>query len=90
MKTRQIIGDNVRCLRYKLKWSQEKLGTETGLHQDYIGRLERGQENIGVDNLVRIASTFKIPSYCLLIEQYCNGNLEIEMHTPTNGKKASK
>jgi transcriptional regulator with XRE-family HTH domain len=89
MKTRQIIGDNVRCLRYKLNWSQEKLGSETGLHQDYIGRLERGQENISVDNLVRIALTFKVPPYCLLIEQFCNGNIEVEMKKPAPTKKTS-
>jgi len=74
LNIRQIIGDNVRCFRHKRKWSQQKLGIETGLHQDYLGRLERGLENVGVDNLAKIAGSFEVdPSY-LLIENYCLTN----------------
>ena len=74
MNIRQIIGDNVRCYRHKLEWSQEKLGTECGLHHDYIGRLERGLENIGVENLVKLASALSVEPSNLMIRNNCFSN----------------
>jgi transcriptional regulator with XRE-family HTH domain len=74
LNLRQIIGDNVRCYRHKLEWSQQKLGTETGLHHDYIGRLERGLENVSVDNLAKLATAFNTDTSNLLIENYCSTN----------------
>jgi transcriptional regulator with XRE-family HTH domain len=71
---RQIVGDNIRCFRYKVKWTQEKLGEVAGLSGDYIGRLERGLENISVENLVKLSNALNIePSY-FLIEDYCHNN----------------
>lgn len=71
MNIRQIIGENVRCFRYKMNWSQEALGSHTGLHHDYLGRLERGQVNISVENLVKIASVLEVAPHFLLIEGRC-------------------
>ena len=71
LNIRQIVGDNVRCFRHKLNWSQEKLGLEVGLNHDYIGRLERGLENISIDNVLKIAIAAKIHPSVLLIENYC-------------------
>ena len=71
MNIRQIIGENVRCFRYKMNWSQEALGSQTGLHHDYLGRLERGQVNISVENLVKIASVLDVAPHFLLIEGQC-------------------
>jgi transcriptional regulator with XRE-family HTH domain len=75
LSIRQIIGDNVRCFRHKQEWSQEKLGLESGLHHDYIGRLERGTENISVDNLVKLADVLKVDPSVLLIRNYCFSNV---------------
>jgi transcriptional regulator with XRE-family HTH domain len=88
---RQIIGDNIRCLRYKMEWSQEVLGEKTDLHQDYIGRLERGTENVGVDNLAKIAVALKVAPSSLLIERFCNGNVMLDGHSKAApGKKSAK
>jgi transcriptional regulator with XRE-family HTH domain len=89
---RQIIGDNIRCLRYKSEWSQETLGNKAELHQDYIGRLERGTENISVDNLAKIAAVFKVAPSNLLIERFCDGNVSVdgESKSFSGGKKSSK
>jgi len=62
----QIIGENVRFHRNSLGWSQVKLAKECGLNNDYIGRLEQGLENIGIDNLAKIALLFSIEPYSLL------------------------
>ncbi|MDP4219320.1 MAG: helix-turn-helix transcriptional regulator [Bacteroidota bacterium] len=70
MKIRKIVGENIRSFRTNLGWSQEKLGAETGLHHDYIGRLERGSENVGIDNLIKIAEVLKVDPADLLKERF--------------------
>ena len=55
-----------------MKWTQEKLGEIAGLSGDYIGRLERGLENISVDNLVKLSIALNVEPSCLLIEAYCH------------------
>lgn len=54
-KHRKILGENIRERRRALNWSQEKLAEESDLHHNYIGDIERGEENVSVDALMRIA-----------------------------------
>ena len=68
---RNIIGDNIRCLRTRLGWSQEILGSKCGISRDYIGRIERGEVNIGTDHLDRISHTLELKVHLLLKEGYC-------------------
>ena len=60
-KHRKILGENIRTHRKNLKWSQEKLAEKADLHHNYIGDIERGEENVSVDALVRIATAMKVP-----------------------------
>ncbi len=55
-KHRKVLGGNIRTYRRRLKWSQEKLAEKADLHRNYIGDIERGEENVSVDALSRIAS----------------------------------
>jgi transcriptional regulator with XRE-family HTH domain len=54
-KYRKVLGENIRTHRRSLKWSQEKLAEKAELHHNYIGDIERGEENVSVDALRRIA-----------------------------------
>jgi DNA-binding XRE family transcriptional regulator len=54
-KYRKALGENIRMRRRNLKWSQEKLSEKSDLHHNYIGDIERGEENVSVDALRRIA-----------------------------------
>jgi transcriptional regulator with XRE-family HTH domain len=59
-KYRKILGENIRTHRRNLKWSQEKLAEKSDLHHNYIGDIERGEENVSVDALMRIATALKV------------------------------
>jgi len=52
---RRIVGRQVRHYRELLKMSQQDLGNLCGLHRSYIGGVERGERNISIDNLQKIA-----------------------------------
>ena len=59
-KYRKILGENIRTHRRNAGWSQEKLAEKSDLHHNYIGDIERGEENVSVDALMRIATALKI------------------------------
>ena len=59
-KHRKVLGENIRTYRRNLKWSQEKLAEKADLHHNYIGDIERGEENVSVDALARIAAAMKV------------------------------
>lgn len=53
---RLLFARNVRRLRKGNGWSQEDLGTYTGIHRTYIGAIERGEANITLDHLEKLAT----------------------------------
>ena len=52
---RRFFATNVRAIRDQKGISQERLAQMAGLHRTYIGAVERGERNITVDNMERIA-----------------------------------
>lgn len=57
-RTRAIVAQRVRLLRFLRGWSQEQLAAHSGLHRTYVSAIERGSRNIGLDNLERLADAF--------------------------------
>ena len=53
------IGNRIRELRIEADLSQEKLAFESELDRTYIGSVERGERNISVINLRKIARALK-------------------------------
>lgn len=53
-------GKAVRQRRLKLGWSQEKLAELSGLHWTFIGRVERGTQDVSLSNVGRIAKALKL------------------------------
>lgn len=49
-------------LRKERGWSQEQLALESGLARSYLGGIERGQRNIALLNICRLAETLGIPA----------------------------
>ena len=54
------VGERIRKYRLVKGLSQEKLAFEADLHRAYIGQIERGEKNIGVQNLQKIATALKV------------------------------
>lgn len=52
---RRRLGKTIRELRLAKGWTQEELAERAGLHPTYVGGVERGQRNVGFDNLLKLA-----------------------------------
>lgn len=53
-------GARVRRRRRDLGWTQERLAEEVGLHFTYVGSVERGQRNVSLRNIVRLATALGV------------------------------
>lgn len=54
-------GRRVRDERIKREISQERLGELAKVHRTYIGMIERGEKNITLTNIEKLANALKIP-----------------------------
>lgn len=57
---RLVFGDRVRALRIARGISQEALAEAAGLHRTYVSSLERGQRNVGLDNIHALADALGV------------------------------
>lgn len=55
-----LFGQSVRRQRERRKLSQEKLAELAGIHPTYLGRIERGRQNISLVNIGKIARALKV------------------------------
>lgn len=51
---------NLRTIRQTRGISQEKLAELAGLHRTYVSSVERGERNISIDNIERLARALSI------------------------------
>lgn len=55
----KAFGLRVRKFREALDWSQDQLAEQADLHRTYISGLERGERNVSVLNILRLARALK-------------------------------
>ena len=61
MDARGIVGWNLRRLRVARGLSQERLALAAGIDRAYVGRVERGSENVTITTLEAMASALVVP-----------------------------
>ncbi|REC42035.1 helix-turn-helix domain-containing protein [Chryseobacterium sp. 5_R23647] len=54
------IGKIIQLYRLRKELSQFQLGLEVGMSRDHIGRIERGQTNPTIENIVKISDFLNI------------------------------
>ncbi len=54
------VGFNIRRIREERGLSQEELAALAGLHRAYVGQIERGEKNLGLKNLQKIANALEV------------------------------
>lgn len=54
------IGTKIRELRLARGYSQEGIADAAGMGRTYMGRVERGEQNISIQNLIQIAFALNV------------------------------
>lgn len=57
---RVAFGRRVRAVREERGFSQEELAERAGMHRTYVSSLERGQRNVGLDNVHALARALEV------------------------------
>lgn len=63
---RVVFGQHLAAVRRRAGLSQETLALESGLARSYLSGVERGQRNIALLNICRLAAALSIPPSELL------------------------
>lgn len=61
LNARQRFAANLKEQRLAKGLSQEDLADLCGLHRTYVGSVERGERNISIDNMERLALSLDVP-----------------------------
>lgn len=59
-------GNRVRAIRQRKGISQEKLAELAGVHRTFVSSVERGERNISLMNIARLAKALEVPLAKLL------------------------
>ena len=63
---KRLFGWRLARLRKEKGWSQEELALRSGLARSCLGGVERGQRNISLENIVRLARTLEVAPSILM------------------------
>jgi len=72
------IGSKIRELRLAKGYSQEGIADAAGMGRTYMGRVERGEQNISIQNLIQIAFALRVEVGALIPQL-------AELTNPNNG-----
>lgn len=64
----KILGRNLRAIRRQKDLSQEGLARELKWHRTYVGGVERGERNLTLRSVERLAELLEVDPLSLLVE----------------------
>lgn len=67
-RLRSVVAHNIRRLRTERGLSQQAFALEIEMDRTYMGGVERGERNISLDNLERIATGLGVDPSVLFVE----------------------
>ncbi|MGG4220462.1 helix-turn-helix transcriptional regulator [Paenibacillus jamilae] len=74
----KLVGARIRALRKEKGLSQESLGEKGGFHFSYIGQIERGEKNVSLINVAKIADALDVNLIQLFA--YVNEDIKVTKH----------
>ena len=60
MDSRSPSGARLRAIRTERELSQEQLGKMIKVNRNFVGEVERGKQNICLDNIIQLARALKV------------------------------
>jgi len=69
-RLQQAFGEHLRALRHDRLITIEQLAELAGLHPNYVGSVERGERNLSLFNIWRLAGGLEV-SVSQLVETLC-------------------
>ena len=66
----RAVGNNLRDYRKARGLSQETFAEVIGFHRTYVGGLERGERNLTLRNVEKIAAILEVDPLSLLTQKY--------------------
>ncbi|PJM73130.1 transcriptional regulator [Bifidobacterium primatium] len=70
IERRRAFGRAVAALRRQRHLSQERLALDAGLDRSYMGRIERGEQSMGLDNMWAVCDAMNISMLDLFQQEY--------------------
>ena len=61
-------GERLRAVRHDKQMTLEQVAEGSGLHANYVGSVERGERNISLYNIWRIAHSLRVEVHALMLE----------------------
>lgn len=61
-----LFGESLRKLRVEAKFSQEELAERADIDRSYLGGIERGEHNLALINIIKIAKALNLAPHKLL------------------------
>jgi transcriptional regulator with XRE-family HTH domain len=58
--SRSPFGARLRAIRTERQLSQEKLGAMIKVNRNFVGEVERGKQNVCLDNILQLARALKV------------------------------